>query len=362
MSQDETTSVSQDYMTLFVTVLQHAIISLLMTPKRHKENALNDLLLLQSDVIRTTMSPSSPKFFVSSPHMTTDMNVKWPSVIDTQELKRAVSFLMDSSSLMTANCLIATVHQLSVCVKLTGLSATTFKQQFLRHLSTSNLPLFHMVFLLKTKFSSEIFSYADEDLLLSRLLLNATHPGLPIGHRLLCYDWLSHFPVQELNNGQAPELPCIPNSLLSEQYKAFFPTIFDDTDVSARKLDMLSLCYTPTDEPGNSASMILMGCLTVLHKATQYGFAGQHAVALFRTLFTYYKRHHHTSLSRQIFKYVDPLIFIILSAFCVYVISTLVITIMYLYRFVLTTVMAHPKFAGHTVNFVKCASKVTPER
>jgi hypothetical protein len=293
--------------------------------------------------------------------MTTDMNVKWPSVIDTQELKRAVSFLMDSSSLMTANCLIATVHQLSVCVKLTGLSATTFKQQFLRHLSTSNLPLFHMVFLLKTKFSSEIFSYADEDLLLSRLLLNATHPGLPIGHRLLCYDWLSHFPVQELNNGQAPELPCIPNSLLSEQYKAFFPTIFDDTDVSARKLDMLSLCYTPTDEPGNSASMILMGCLTVLHKATQYGFAGQHAVALFRTLFTYYKRHHHTSLSRQIFKYVDPLIFIILSAFCVYVISTLVITIMYLYRFVLTTVMAHPKFAGHTVNFVKCASKVTPE-
>jgi hypothetical protein len=43
--------------------------------------------------------------------MTTDMNVKWPSVIDTQELKRAVSFLMDSSSLMTANCLIATVHQ-----------------------------------------------------------------------------------------------------------------------------------------------------------------------------------------------------------------------------------------------------------
>jgi AP-5 complex subunit beta-1 len=119
--------------------------------------------------------------------------------------------------------------------------------------------------------------------------------------------------------------------LLSEQYKAFFPTIFDDTDVSARKLDMLSLCYTPTDEPGNSASMILMGCLTVLHKATQYGFAGQHAVALFRTLFTYYKRHHHTSLSRQIFK------------------------------FVLTTVMAHPKFAGHTVNFVKCASKVTPE-
>ena len=121
----------------------------------------------------------------------------------------------------------------------------------------------------------------------------------------------------------------------------------------------------------DSASIVLMGCLTVLHKATQYGFGGQHAVALFRTLFTYYKRHHHTALSRQIFKYLYLILVCPLSTICNILLALCVcehghsmsVTVNpYLYRFVLTTVMAHPKFAGHTVNFVKCGSKVTPDR
>ncbi|XP_062514467.1 AP-5 complex subunit beta-1-like isoform X1 [Corticium candelabrum] len=331
MSQNETTNISQAYMALFVTVLRHTIINFLTTRKKHKENALNDLLLLHSDIVRPALSPSSPKLFVRSSTRTFDLSVEWPSEVDTQELKRAVSFLMESTSLMTPNCLVYTVCQLADCVKLARLSATTFKQQTLHHVSTSSFPLFHMVLLLKAKFSSEIFSDDDEDLLLARLICNATHPNLPVGRRLLCYDWLTHFPSQQLSVSQLREEPCLPESLLTEQYQAFFPTIFDDSDVSSCKLDMLSLCYTPTDLSGDFSSSTLMCCLTVLHKATTMTFVRSKAVTLFRDLFTYYKRHHHTSLAEQIFK------------------------------FVLTTFMDQPKFAAHTVNFIKCSSKLTPD-
>ncbi|XP_065827745.1 AP-5 complex subunit beta-1-like [Oscarella lobularis] len=324
MAQDELTSVHQDYLLLFVTVLRHVLLNLTQDKEKHADNKLNDMLLMQTD-LRTAISPTSPTYETETAISMKLTERKLPFAIDTRELRKAVSWVMDSASLMTPHCLTSVVYQLADCVKISGLSPTTFKQQILRHIASLSLPLFHLVFLLKIKFDRELFEKCDEDRLLKRLICNAQHPGLPLGHRLLCYNWLLQFPSQS-RDGE----PSIPHHLSRNQYRSFFPSIFDDLDIISRKLDILSLCYKPSSV-SDSASFALMGSLTILDKAIQFGYVGGYAVTLFRSLYIFYKRHNQSALSKEIFK------------------------------FILTSVLCRPKLAAHTVDFLRCVSRLTPQ-
>uniref|UniRef100_A0ABM0MFF6 AP-5 complex subunit beta-1-like n=1 Tax=Saccoglossus kowalevskii TaxID=10224 RepID=A0ABM0MFF6_SACKO len=253
-----------------------------------------------------------------------------PSNVDTKELKRAISFLMEALSLMTSSCLFYVMLQLMDCVSLVhDLSPAIFKSRFIQCVCTADFPLFHLVFLLKSRFHGELFTDSDEELIIRRLLIYANNPSFTSGHRLLCYDWLLHFP----ENQQQPSIHSeedIPATLDYSYYASLFPRVFDDINTKVTKLNVLSLCFEPGNTPDSAAAM-LMSSLVCLHKSVHYGVTGRPAIALYRVLFTYYRRHQNTTL-------VDDI-----------------------YKFILSLFMEHPKFASQTIDFLEYIREITAD-
>ncbi|KAJ7376180.1 endosomal transport [Desmophyllum pertusum] len=75
-----------------------------------------------------------------------------PENVDTRELKRAISFLMDNIGFLNTTGLFHVMFQLMQCVKLAELAPNTFKSQFITWVSTTDLSVFHVLLLLKLKF------------------------------------------------------------------------------------------------------------------------------------------------------------------------------------------------------------------
>ncbi|XP_072025414.1 AP-5 complex subunit beta-1-like [Amphiura filiformis] len=187
----------------------------------------------------------------------------------------------------------------------------------------------YTLIILQHQFGHGLMNDQEEYILLRRLLTCANHPSLTAGHRLLYFHWLQHFPENKpaAVSSRDSNLPSILNDSL---YPAFFPQIFDGQDTTMLKLNILSQCYTP-QEIQDSAASTLFGCLLPLQKSIHYGIPGRPARTLYRAMFKYYQRHHKTMLQQDI------------------------------YKCLLNIVIEHSKFAPHTINFIECVRKVTPD-
>jgi len=215
------------------------------------------------------------------------------------------------------------------CVKLAELAPNTFKSQFITWVSTTDLSVFHVLLLLKLKFLGDLFLEGDELLLLQRMLLISSQPTLPQGQRLLCFEWLMYFPTNE--DASSELQPSVPHCLDYSQFSFFYPSVFDSLDVTVDKLKVLCLCLDHgTLNLPDSMDVPLMQCLIPLLKRVQEGTGGKTVVALFRSLFWYYKHHWDSELEREI------------------------------YRLVLSIVTDHPQFIPHTVDLLNSVSTITP--
>ncbi|XP_013380861.2 AP-5 complex subunit beta-1 [Lingula anatina] len=194
-------------------------------------------------------------------------------------------------------------------------------------MSSSELALFYLPFCMKSHLGDGLFTKNEEELLLSHLMNRLNHPSLSAGQKLLLYDWVMHFPDHK---GVVSQDPSVPYLLQPSQYHPLFPRVFDGTDTQLKKISILNLCYSPSDQP-DSSSAVLMSAVKCLHKLVQYGVTGRAAVALFRALFFFYKRHHKSCLVADIQKFLTGI------------------------------VTAHPKFAPHLIDFLACCRETHPE-
>ncbi|XP_020603354.1 AP-5 complex subunit beta-1-like isoform X2 [Orbicella faveolata] len=330
----ENSPVFQSYTVLFVTVLRHAIELLLQeSGTKLDDNCLNNLLTSRTEPLKPLYLPKqAANQFLQVPIQTgafSSSPLTLPANVDTRELKRAISFLMDNIGFVNTTGLFHVMFQLMQCVKLAELAPNTFKSQFITWVSTTDLSVFHVLLLLKLKFLGDLFLEGDELLLLQRMLLISSQPTLPQGQRLLCFEWLMYFPTNE----NAPELqPSVPHCLDYSQFNFFYPSVFDSLDVTVDKLKVLCLCLDhETLNSPDSVGVPLMQCLAPLLKRVQEGTGGKTVVALFRSIFWYYKHHWDSELEREI------------------------------YRLVLSIVTDHPQFIPHTVDLLNSVSTVTPQ-
>ncbi|XP_078357955.1 AP-5 complex subunit beta-1-like isoform X2 [Oculina patagonica] len=330
----ENSPIFQSYMVLFVTVLRHAI-ELLLQESANKldDGCLNNLLTSRTEPLKPLYLPKE----VSKAFLPVTIQAKafssrsltLPGNVDTRELKRAISFLMDNIGFLNTIGLFHVMFQLMQCVKLAELAPNTFKSQFITWVSTTDLSVFHVLLLLKLKFLDDLFLEGDELLLLQRMLLVSSQPTLPQGQRLLCFEWLMYFPIDE----DTPELqPSVPHCLDYSQFNFFYPSVFDSLDITVYKLKVLCLCldHETLNLPG-SMGVPLMQCLAPLLKRVQQGIGGKTVVALFRSIFWYYKHHWDSELEREI------------------------------YKLVLSIVTDHPQFIPHTVDLLNSVTVITPD-
>jgi len=225
----ENSHIFQSYMVLFATVLHHAMEHLLQaSANKLDDNCLNNLLTSRTEPLKPLYLPREAlEQFLPVTYQATGFSSKsltLPGNVDTKEIKRAISFLMDSISFLNIGGIFHLMCQLMQCVKIAGLSPNTFKPQFISWVSTTDLSLFHMLLLLKMKFLDDLFLEGDEMLLLQRMLLISNQPTIPQGQRLLCYEWLMFFPTEE----DMPNLqPRLPHCLEYSQFSYFYPCVFD---------------------------------------------------------------------------------------------------------------------------------------
>lgn len=330
----ENSPIFQSYMVLFVTVLHHAIEHLLKeSANMLDDSCLNNLLTSRTEPLKPLYLPKEPakqclpvtiqaKAFSSK-------SSSLPENVDSTELKRTISFLMDNIGFLNTTGVFHVMCQLMQCVKLVDLSPNTFKSQFITWVSTTDLSVFHILLLLKLKFLDDLFLEGDELLLLQRMLLVSSQPTVPQGQRLLCFEWLMYFPTDE---DTLQLQPSVPHCLNYSQFNFFYPSVFDSLDITVDKLKVLCLCldHETLNMPG-SVGVPLMQCLAPLLSRVQHGIGGRIAVALFRCVFWYYKHHWDSELEQEI------------------------------YKLVLSIVTSHPQFIPHTVNLLNSVSSITPD-
>lgn len=330
----ENSPIFQSYMVLFVAVMHHAMENLLKeSTNKMDDNCLNNFLTSRTEPLKPLYLPKeATKQFLPITIQATAFSPKsssFPGSIDTREIKRAISFLMDSISFLNTTGVFHVMCQLMQCVNLAGLSPNTFKSQFIAWVSTTDLSVFHMLLLLKMKFLDKLFLEGDEMLLLQRMLLISRQPTIPQGQRLLCFEWLMYFPVEEDINLVHPSVPYFMDY---SQFSYFYPCVFDSLDITADKLKVLCLCldHETLNFPG-SMGVPLMQCLAPLLSRVQHGIGGRIVVAFFRSVFWYYKHHWNSELRLEI------------------------------YKLVLSIVTSHPQFIPHTVDLLNAVSIITPD-
>ncbi|XP_064624396.1 AP-5 complex subunit beta-1-like [Lineus longissimus] len=327
MCQLEMTFSCQNYMTLLVTCLRNAVRKLQSGQSGVDDRSLTDLLCNRKEPLKPLILPQDLHSLKLHMKFHSTPAKQLPGNVDTRELKRAVSFLMDHTQTLTGASHFQMLCQLVDVVKMTPqFSSSIFKPHLLRFLSTLDLPLFYLVFYLRLHFGSDLFSGTERDTLLKHLLVSIHHPALSIPHRLMLFDWLLHFPQ---DSGEVPPEACVPSELDYTQYAAFFPTVFDSAEIKLIKLSILSMCFTPGEQP-DSVTATLMGCLVCLHKPVHYGVTGKTAVVLFRVLYQFYVRHEQTALAKD------------------------------LERFILGVVLEQPKFVPYILDFIQCVRKYKP--
>ncbi|RMX58685.1 hypothetical protein pdam_00019440, partial [Pocillopora damicornis] len=215
-SAAENSPIFQSYMVLFVTVLRHAMELLLQeSANRLDDNCVNSLLTSRTEPLKPLYLPkdASKQFLpvTIQAGALSSRSLTLPENVDTKELKRAVSFLMDNIGFLNTTGIFHVMFQM-------------FKSQFITWVSTTDLSVFHVLLLLKLKFSDDLFLEGDELLLLHRMLLVSSQPTLAQGQRLLCFEWLMHFPTEE---DTLILQPIVPHCLDYSQFRFFYPSVFD---------------------------------------------------------------------------------------------------------------------------------------
>ncbi|XP_027056010.1 AP-5 complex subunit beta-1-like, partial [Pocillopora damicornis] len=280
-SAAENSPIFQSYMVLFVTVLRHAMELLLQeSANRLDDNCVNSLLTSRTEPLKPLYLPkdASKQFLpvTIQAGALSSRSLTLPENVDTKELKRAVSFLMDNIGFLNTTGIFHVMFQLMQCVKLAELAPNMFKSQFITWVSTTDLSVFHVLLLLKLKFSDDLFLEGDELLLLHRMLLVSSQPTLAQGQRLLCFEWLMHFPTEE---DTLILQPIVPHCLDYSQFRFFYPSVFDSVDVTVDKLKVLCLCLDhETLHSSDSAGVPLMQCLMPLLKRVRQGIGGKTVV------------------------------------------------------------------------------------
>lgn len=297
---EENSVICPQYMALAATVLHHAVLKMITDLDLEKDVSCRSFSqpgdLVPFSLPSVDHIKSSTKFLTAPPEHKLDESV------DTHELKRGISLIMDHLSLATPPVMIHIVRMLMRAVYLSGISAMTFKSFLMRYSSSQELMLFHTVFLLKVLFENELCDASENELILKRNIIIATHPSLNIHHKLLTFNWLLHYPLKQVLSGNKTLIEySLPYIIDYNDLATLFPTTFDHIDIVAAKLDALSQCFLPGSTQ-DSSSATLMSCLMGLQKAVYHGVVGPVPVTLYHTLYIYYKRHHDSVLQQEIFK------------------------------------------------------------
>lgn len=338
LCEEERSVIFQSYMTLFVTTLKNTIVHLSTFHEKFPENRnyLNELLSSETD-ISMKMNCSS-ELGVLEEQFPVTLNVGGGHLFDVtlpykfkdKELKRAVSYIAENCNLLTNMPLFHVLLQLMHCIKLASLSPGVFKSQFVHSLSTTmDLTLFQLLLLLKSTFRRQLIEESGSVILLQRLSQLSNQPHLSIGQRLLCYQWLIHFP-NENEAEQEKGMGALAELMDFTQKANFHPTVFDQLEITRGKLIVLSSCYFPGDGP-DIATATLMNCLICLDKPIKHGLNRPFASMLFQVLYSYYSKHHDTALVQEI------------------------------YRFLLSFLTQHPDLVPYILDFALSVSILTPE-
>ncbi|XP_038054088.1 AP-5 complex subunit beta-1-like isoform X2 [Patiria miniata] len=328
MSQLECTHVCQNYMALFVQVLKNSIYVLLRSGESIDSSEVTDLLCSRTEPLKPLTLPedfSNKMFQLGSPK---DSSVRcFSEDVDSKELLRCLSFLLDHLYLMTMPCAVTTLLKLIDCMVTAPHIAPHILRPFVTRVeATHDVTLFHALLILKHKFGRQLMTDAEEELLLDRLVSCSSHPCLTPGHRLLCYQWLLNFPENKASDLEDTKSH-LPTGLDYTKTASLYPGVFDGLDTTLIKLNLLSLCFTPSHVQ-DSASATLIGCLVSLQKSIHYGITGRPAITLYRALYLYYRRHYETVLRSDI------------------------------YKLIVTIVTEQPKFVPHTINFIECINRI----
>ncbi|XP_046851211.1 AP-5 complex subunit beta-1-like isoform X2 [Xenia sp. Carnegie-2017] len=205
LCEKEKTVLFQNYMILFVTTLKNALLHLSAFQNVDEENinCVSVLLNDEADVSlkmngATEMRTIEEQFPITSNVIGGDCcDVVLPKTVKNKELKQAVSFIAENFHLLTNIPLFHVLFQLMQCIRLASLSPSVFKCQFVKSLfHTIDLPLFQIILLLQSTFKSQLFEEADVALLLQKLCQLSNQPSLGIYKRLLCFNWVIHFPYE----------------------------------------------------------------------------------------------------------------------------------------------------------------------
>ncbi|XP_078662866.1 AP-5 complex subunit beta-1-like [Branchiostoma floridae x Branchiostoma belcheri] len=328
MCETENTFVGQSYMMLFVTVLRNAMQNILQETEVTEKTQLTELLAGRVEPFKPICLPEKVD---SNTFPLIQMEREQKSSADTKgleskELKSVISVVVEQLPLLTSAGKAFVLRQLISCVDMSpGLSASTFKSQFLSHVATTDIGLLHTVLQLKLQFGADLLSDMDEDLLVRRLLTFANHPCVPVLQRLLCWHWILHYTTDK----EAPE-EVIPARIHGSLVTQLFPQIFDHMTEMVTKLRAVSLYYA-TNTPPDSSLQVLIDSLVCVQKSVQQGVGGRPALALFQALFQYYRQHHSPALAAEI------------------------------QRLLLDVVLFHPKFVAHTIDLLDCVEQLTPD-
>ncbi|KAK3739837.1 hypothetical protein QZH41_009087 [Actinostola sp. cb2023] len=333
--ESESSPIFQSYMSLFVTVLRHTIEQLASKSFYGLEtDCLNQLLTDYSEPLKPLTFPSevtSETFPLALHSPPCGIPIAYlPEKLNSKELRRAISFLMENIGLLNTTSLFHVMLELMHCIKLTEISPITFKSQFIQWISSSDVSIFHILLFMRLKFSIDMFQEGDDILLLQRLLILAGQPTLPNDYRLLCFKWLMHFPEELCKSGRAPVEPTV-SSFFIEDVHHFYPSGFDSLDILQDKLKLLCLYFWSNETEDSLGTDTLMNCLSLINKQVLLGIGGNSIRALFRTLFWYYRYFYNTSLVQDI------------------------------YRLVVSVITKHPKFMAHVVDFLDSIAMVTPD-
>ncbi|XP_015776887.1 PREDICTED: AP-5 complex subunit beta-1-like [Acropora digitifera] len=134
----ENSHIFQSYMVLFATVLHHAMEHLLqVSANKLDDNCLNNLLTSRTEPLKPLYLPREAlEQFLPVTYQATGFSSKsltLPGNVDTKEIKRAISFLMDSISFLNIGGIFHLMCQLMQCVKIAGLSPNGEREMLWEH-------------------------------------------------------------------------------------------------------------------------------------------------------------------------------------------------------------------------------------
>ncbi|XP_055995185.1 AP-5 complex subunit beta-1-like isoform X2 [Ostrea edulis] len=240
--------------------------------------------------------------------------------LDPAEYRQIISQIMDNTSLFTQGGLwhivldlvniVQNYHEISATVSVVNIvlnyheiSATIFKPMMLHYMSTFDTALLHLVVFIQSEFEMEVLTDVEEKQLQNRLLAGLNHPSLIPAQQLFYCHWIECLSHVTLLN------PDVSVGICDDQHQVLFPSVFDPIDCQLAKLGLLNFCFPSLvkEDNGKAAAMLLAG-VGYLHKLVWHTGSPRAAKALFRALFSMYRRHCSKSFSQDINRFLRGLI------------------------------------------------------